>query len=301
MSRIKSFLLIIVGLLGAAAVAVAAPGVIRAGDTISVWVKGEPELSVEKQVGRDGSVLLPLVGSVGVNGLKTTDAARMISSMLEDGFLRDPLVQVTIKSSNASVRQPARSRNRNTLPAPADNSVARQPTTNAQPLYSEAASNYAEPRQTLVEVVDATSYEGIGGVAMMLGNRIYQSNRLGQILVDGTNGHAVVIADGFQTVSGRLENLLRPGNPAKIQLTRVQFAEAITFTVIDSESRRPLSGVEVLLDEMKVKTNRQGSFKVTAIKKEFGEISLRRRGYRPVRQVVDYKGPDNRTILMVKQ
>lgn len=301
MSRIKSFLFIIVGLLGAAAVAVAAPGVIRAGDTISVWVKGEPELSVEKQVGRDGSILLPLIGSVGVNGLKTTDAARLISSMLEDGFLRDPLVQVNIKSSNSSARQPARSRDRDSQPAHRSQPAAQQPVTRSQPLYTESDSGHSESRQTLVEVVDATTFEGVGGVAMMLGNRIYQSNRLGQVLLEGTNGHAVVIADGFQTVSGRLENLLRPGNPAKIQLNRVQFAEAITFTVVDSESRRPLSGVEVLLDDMKVKTNRQGSFKVTTIRKEFGEISLRRRGYRPVRQVVDYKGPDNRTISMVKQ
>jgi len=302
MSKIKSFLFIIIGLLGAAAVAVAAPGVIRAGDTIGVWVKGEPELSVEKQVGRDGSVLLPLIGSVGVNGLKTTDAARLISSMLEDGFLRDPLVQVNIKSSSApAARQPVRNNDKVTAPARQTPVAAPQPKTTAKALYSESSPGSSGSGQTLVEVVDAKSYEGIGGVAMMLGNRIYQSNRLGQILLDGTIGHAVIMADGFQTISGRLESLLRQGNPAKIQLNPVTFAEAITFTVIDSETRRPISGVEVVLDEMKVKTNRQGSFKVTTIKKEFGEISLRRRGYRPVRQVVDYKGPDSRTILMVKQ
>lgn len=303
MSKIKSFLFIIISLLGAAAVSFAAPGVIRAGDTISVWVKGEPELSVEKQVGRDGSILLPLIGSVGVNGLKTTDAARMISSMLEDGFLRDPLVQVSIKSSSApAARTQTKARNRKAavpysqpVPQPA------APAATAQPLYSESEPDAGSIRQTLIEVVDAVSYEGIGGVAMMLGNRIYQSNRLGQILLDVTSGHAVIIADGFQTVSGRLESMLQPGNPAKIQLNSVKFAESITFTVVDAGSRRPISGVEVVLDEMKVKTNRHGSFKVTSIKKEFGEITLRRRGYRPHRQVVDYKGPENQTIMMVKQ
>lgn len=281
MSKIKWLLLIVVGLLGSTAFVNASPATIGVGDNISVWVKGEPELSVERQVGNDGSVLLPLIGSVGVNGLKTVDAARLISGMLEDGFLRDPLVQVTIKSKAAAASK-------------APTKVSAKPISKPAP-----ASEPVPSRQQLVEIVDETSRVGIGGVAMMLGNRVYQSNRLGQIIIDEADGETVLMADGYQTLTGNLGQLLRTGR--RIYLKRVQTAESITFTVIDAATQRPISNVEVSLEGMKIKANRQGVFKISQISKEFGEITLTRRGYQTLRRVVDYKGSDTRTIEMVKQ
>ncbi|NLF96123.1 MAG: hypothetical protein GX569_05240 [Candidatus Riflebacteria bacterium] len=281
MSKIKWLLLIVVGLLGSTAFVNASPATIGVGDNISVWVKGEPELSVERQVGNDGSVLLPLIGSVGVNGLKTVDAARLISGMLEDGFLRDPLVQVTIKNKAAAARK-------------APTKVSARPIDKPAP-----ASEPMSSRQQLVEIVDETSRIGIGGVAMMLGNRVYQSNRLGQIIIDEADGETVLMADGYQTLTGNLGQLLRTGR--RIYLKRVQTAESITFTVIDAATQRPISNVEVSLEGMKIKANRQGIFKISQISKEFGEITLSRRGYQTLRRVVDYKGSDTRTIEMVKQ
>ena len=281
MSKIKWLLLIVVGLLGSTAFVNASPATIGIGDSISIWVKGEPELSVERQVGNDGSVLLPLIGSVGVNGLKTVDAARLISGMLEDGFLRDPLVQVTIKNKAAA--------------------SAKAPTkVSARPIDKPAPASEPVPaRQQLIEIVDDTSKAGIGGVAMMLGNRVYQSNRLGQIIIEEAAGDAVMMADGYQTLSGSLSQLLQGSR--RIYLKRVQTAESITFTVIDASTRRPISNVEVGLEGMKIKANRQGVFKISQISKEFGEITLTRRGYQTLRRVVDYKDSDTRTIEMVKQ
>jgi len=281
MSKIKWLLLIVVGLLGSTAFVNASPATIGIGDSISIWVKGEPELSVERQVGNDGSVLLPLIGSVGVNGLKTVDAARLISGMLEDGFLRDPLVQVTIKNKAAA--------------------SAKAPTkVSARPIDKPAPASEPVPaRQQLIEIVDDTSKAGIGGVAMMLGNRVYQSNRLGQIIIEEAAGDAVMMADGYQTLSGSLSQLLQGSR--RIYLKRVQTAESITFTVIDASTRRPISNVEVSLEGMKIKANRQGVFKISQISKEFGEITLTRRGYQTLRRVVDYKGSDTRMIEMVKQ
>ena len=107
------------------------------------------------------------------------------------------------------------------------------------------------------------------------------------------------MADGYQTLTGNLGQLLRTGR--RIYLKRVQTAESITFTVIDASTQRPLSNVEVSLEGMKIKANRQGVFKISQISKEFGEITLTRRGYQTLRRVVDYKGSDTRTIEMVKQ
>lgn len=279
MSKIKWLLLIVVGLLSSTAFVNASPATIGLGDTISVWVKGEPDLSVERQVGNDGSVLLPLIGSVGVNGLKTVDAARLIAGMLEDGFLRDPMVQITIKKKVAAGKSPSVSARPINEPAPA-----------SQPVPSQ---------QKLIEIFDTVSGKGVSGVAMMLGNRVYQSNRLGQIIIEESDGPIVLMADGFQTLSGDLNQLLRQGK--RINMQRVKTAESITFSVIDSTTRKPISNVEVTLDSMKIKANRQGVFKISQISKEFGEITVTRRGYQTLRQVVDYKGSDTRTIEMVKQ
>lgn len=280
MSKIKWFIFIIISMLGASGlVNAASPAILSAGDTISVWVKGEPELSVERQVGKDGSIFLPLVGSVGIAGMKTTDAARLISQMLEDGFLKDPLVQVTLKGKGSAEQ-------------------AKEVTSAVPSETSERSSGPAE--QTLVEVVDVTTRSGVGSVAMMLGNRIYQSNRLGQILLDENSGQIIIIADGFQTVAGRFEEIVKPGKPARIYLSKIKLAEAITFNVVDAFTKKPLNNVEVLLDEMKIATNNQGAFKISLIKKEFGEITLKRKGYRPHRQVVDFKGPESQTVMMVR-
>ena len=260
----------------------APPAVLRAGDRVSIWVKGEPELSVERQISQDGSITLPLIGSVGVNGMKTTDAARMIAQLLEDGFLKDPLVQVTLKG-----RTPGQQRSE-TAPV-------------AMPASpGQAAAPAGEAEKLLIEVVDASSKKGIGNVALMLGNKIYQSNRLGQVLLDENSGYAVVIADGFQTAAGRFEEMLKQGTPARLHLQRVKLADAVTFTVVDAFTRQPLPNVEVTLDGMKITTNKQGAFKISLIKREFGEITLKRRGYRMHRQIVDYKGPEEPTVMMVR-
>lgn len=284
MNKIKWLIFIFIGLVSASGlVNAAAPALLGAGDTISIWVKGEPELSVERQVGKDGSIIMPLVGSVGVNGMKTTDAARLIAQMLEDGYLKDPLVQVTLKGKG-SAKAGTQTGMSPVAPAGSDNAVTAP----------------AADRQVLVEIVDAGSRTGIADVAMMLGNKIYQSNRLGQILLDESSGYVVVIADGFSTAAGQLEEMLKAGNPARIYLKPIKLADSVTITVVDAFTRQPLPNVEVLLEDAKVSTNRQGAFKISLIKKEFGEITLKRKGYRQHRQVVDFKGPAEQTVMMVR-
>jgi len=284
MNKIKWLIFIFIGLVSASGlVNAAAPALLGAGDTISVWVKGEPELSVERQVGKDGSIIMPLIGSVGVSGMKTTDAARLISQMLEDGYLKDPLVQVTLKGKGSSRTATAAGI------APVASTVS-----------GNVAPTPAADRQVLVEIVDAGAKTGVADVAMMLGNKIYQSNRLGQILLDESSGYVVIIADGFSTAAGQLEEMLKTGNPAKIYLKPIKLADSVTITVVDAFTRQPLPNVEVLLEDSKVATNRQGSFKISLIKKEFGEITLKRKGYRQHRQVVDFKGPAEQTVMMVR-
>ncbi|MEW6709238.1 MAG: polysaccharide biosynthesis/export family protein [Candidatus Riflebacteria bacterium] len=259
----------------------AAPEVINSGDIISVWVKGEPELTVERQVGTDGSIAYPLIGNIGLNNLKTSDAAKLIAELLEDGYLREPLVQVTIKSGKG------RSKAGKAVAAPL----------NEEKVKAESAD---QVKPVLIEVIDSSSRKGIGGVAMMLGNRIYQSNKLGQILIEGQEGRIVVIADGYELLNGDISQHLKPGNPQKIVLDKVRLPQEIVFHVLDAFTRQPIAGVDVALDTMKISTSKNGTFKIKKLQKEFGEVSLSKKGYKQHRMVVDFKGPQEQLILMVR-
>lgn len=258
----------------------AAPEVIRSGDIVSVWVKGEPELTVERQVGSDGSIAYPLIGNIGLNNLKTSEAAKLIAQLLEDGYLREPLVQVSIKSGNK------KDKGSKTVAAPLNEVKAENRVTSSKPL--------------MLEVVDSATRKGIAGVAMMLGNRIYQSNRLGQILVEGNEGRIVVIADGYQILDGDMSEKVKAGNPPRLYLEPIKLPEEIVFHVLDAFNRQPIAGVDVILDSMKISTNRNGTFKIKKLQKEFGEVALSKKGYKAHRMVVDFKGPSEQLILMVR-
>ena len=291
--------LLILGVL-TANLLVAAPGKIKAGDTIKVWVKGEPDLTVERTVGNDGSVSFPLLGRVGVAGLKSHHAAKVIEGMLEDGYLRDPLVQITLKSPKKSQRttRPRSKFNPYAQTEPLPRAAAPR-TASRQPIRGQPATANEEP--VLIEVVDGRTGANVGGAAMLLNNKIYQSNKLGQMIIDSTQGKVVLIADGYKIISAELSEVLKPGNPAQILVDRVKLASSVTFQVLDAFTRKPLRRVQVNLDKMRIKTNSQGVFKINQIKTEFGRVTLKKRGYKTVSKIVDFKGSEKQILLMVKK
>lgn len=284
MKRVKIIFFVCIALLVSGAL-FAAQKKIVAGDQLSIWVKGEPDLSVAQVVARDGSINMPLIGSVGVTGLSTGGAARVIVEMLEDGYLRDPLVQVTIKNK--------KKKNSKYVAKASPLQAGRY---NSTPIKNVSNMNSSQR----IQVIDSETGKGVNGVALFMGSRIYQSNRLGQIDLKSSTGKIILIADGYQIISGDFQGSLKSGNPSQIVLNRVKLAESITFHVIDAYTKRPIRGVEVVLDSMKIKTNSKGTFKIKLIKREFGEISLRKKGYKHQKQVVDFKGPVTRLILLMR-
>jgi polysaccharide biosynthesis/export protein VpsN len=68
------------------------------GDLISVVVFGESELSKDYTVGESGKIAFPLIGEVGVLGLKTHQIERLLTQKLKGGFLINPRVNVTIRT-----------------------------------------------------------------------------------------------------------------------------------------------------------------------------------------------------------
>lgn len=85
-----------------AAMAADAPGpgyVLGPDDTIQVIVYGQPEAGISTRIKADGSIVMPLIGTVQASGLTNIGLAKLITSKLTDGgFLKSPVVNVEIGS-----------------------------------------------------------------------------------------------------------------------------------------------------------------------------------------------------------
>lgn len=82
-------------------------------DTVTVKVFGVPDLSQDYSVDQSGRLSMPLVGRVDAVGLSTSELASAIARRLDEKYLRDPNVTVSLKESvshvvtiDGSVRQP---------------------------------------------------------------------------------------------------------------------------------------------------------------------------------------------------
>jgi len=70
---------------------------VSAGDIFEVRVYRETDLSGLFQVSPDGTVEYPLLGTLKVDGLTSSEIARLLREGLEKGFLKRPFVTVNIK------------------------------------------------------------------------------------------------------------------------------------------------------------------------------------------------------------
>jgi polysaccharide export outer membrane protein len=65
-------------------------------DLIDVDVYSEADLHKPARLGSDGTVLLPLIGSVKVGGLSVADATELITKRYAAGFVKNPSVLITV-------------------------------------------------------------------------------------------------------------------------------------------------------------------------------------------------------------
>lgn len=66
------------------------------GDSVSVTVFREPDLTTQQRLSRDGTINFPLLGVVRLGGKTTNDAAALIAGLLAKGYLIHPQVSVSI-------------------------------------------------------------------------------------------------------------------------------------------------------------------------------------------------------------
>jgi polysaccharide export outer membrane protein len=70
------------------------------GDSVTLHVFGQPDMDTVLAVSDDGTVRVPLAGSIQVGGLSADAAARRVEGALKDGgFLIDPHVTLTVTAS----------------------------------------------------------------------------------------------------------------------------------------------------------------------------------------------------------
>lgn len=67
-----------------------------ADDEIKIIIFGEDDLSGDYKVSGDGSVSMPLIGEVPVNGLSLAETEDLIEAKLADGYLLEPSVSVAV-------------------------------------------------------------------------------------------------------------------------------------------------------------------------------------------------------------
>jgi protein involved in polysaccharide export with SLBB domain len=73
-------------------------GVIGRMDNVEIRVFREEDLATRGQLSADGTITMPLIGSVRIEGLTTDQAAVAITRKLADGYLVKPEVSVSIEA-----------------------------------------------------------------------------------------------------------------------------------------------------------------------------------------------------------
>ncbi|RYD18906.1 MAG: polysaccharide export protein [Verrucomicrobiaceae bacterium] len=98
----RSFITILVTLLGMFMPVIAqgerSSGVIGRMDNVEIRVFREDELTTSGQLSEDGTITMPLIGSVRIQGLTTDQASAAITRKLKDGYLVKPEVSVSIEA-----------------------------------------------------------------------------------------------------------------------------------------------------------------------------------------------------------
>ena len=71
---------------------------LQPGDVVTVNVFQVPDVSGDREVDGLGRIQLPLIGMVDARGLTTTELSARLATRLNESYLRDPRVQVVIKT-----------------------------------------------------------------------------------------------------------------------------------------------------------------------------------------------------------
>ncbi|MBF0501849.1 MAG: polysaccharide biosynthesis/export family protein [Candidatus Riflebacteria bacterium] len=197
------------------------------GNTIRIFVKGEPDLSLDCTIDQEGGIRYPLLGVVQLSGHTATEAEEILTRLLNEDYLRDPIVKVSRvgKSRKKSEIRTEASRQLHEAPLTLERSESARIL--ATPLHAEeqkleAGIKSASVPTLLVEILDGVTGDAIDRASMLLNGKIYQSNRDGQMVIDDAAGAVILMADGYRTLQGPLGQFLRRANMSQIIMDPVK-------------------------------------------------------------------------------
>ncbi len=75
--------------------------ILQAGDSISIQVFDEPDLSMDTTVGQSGTINYSYLGTVAVAGHSAQQLTDVITAKLRDGYLKNPSVNVSVNQYRA--------------------------------------------------------------------------------------------------------------------------------------------------------------------------------------------------------
>ncbi|MEZ4599279.1 MAG: SLBB domain-containing protein [Syntrophotaleaceae bacterium] len=67
------------------------------GDVLQIMVYGNPDLTTTARVSGKGTILFPLIGEVGIDGLTISQVAQKVAGRLEKGYILNPQVSVFVQ------------------------------------------------------------------------------------------------------------------------------------------------------------------------------------------------------------
>ena len=79
--------------------------ILIAGQILEITVMGEDDLSGTYQISADGDIVFPLIGNVMVQGQTPAQLKDLITAQLQDGYIKNPFVQVFLKNNAAFISE----------------------------------------------------------------------------------------------------------------------------------------------------------------------------------------------------
>jgi nucleoid-associated protein YgaU len=116
---------------------------LTSGDTVHITVENYPEMNTVARINATGAIDMPLIGEVQTQGLTAAQLARRLTSLLADGYLKNPLVSVSTENQQATAPKDRQASNTiseknipDSLPVTAQTEVPSQPVDRGVPMTS---------------------------------------------------------------------------------------------------------------------------------------------------------------------
>lgn len=160
--------------------------------------------------------------------------------------------------------------------------------------YSKFSQRYASVSG---HVRDAKTKEPVSNATVIIGNKSAQTNAQGFYGIDGLamgNAAVTIIAGSYGVYKGSLE-VSKVTNVNDVSLTADEKFGAVSGTVVEKETGRPIHGARVQIGNRIVVSDQYGSFTVKDIPYDYYNLTVDQKGYQRIEKAISVN-QDNITV-----